>query len=123
MEVCVTIKDEVQNVAWAGSSPVLTPRGLLDLIGECGNAVEAGRFLVDVATGANRPVLIPGGRERGIPRGSRVHFICPRTWSEDRLRAWIAAHREEIEEELGEVHWVRNAEELARLANQGGRDG
>jgi hypothetical protein len=83
----------------AGLAPlfVLTGRALVDLERELGSWDAAGRFLLDLATELGRPL----GINWPTPTGSRSMFLAPRSWSQDKLRGWVAGHRDELERAFG----------------------
>lgn len=93
--------------AMAGSSAplaVLTTAALRHLVHELGSHERAVRFLVRTAERTAKPIAVNFELADG---SSRSVFLAPRAWTEERLRGWIAGHREILEREFGQVTGVR----------------
>jgi hypothetical protein len=77
---------------------VVTGRALGDLADELGGYEAAARFLTTVASNVGRPIAVnyPTG-----PDGSRMMFVAPKGWSQERLAGWTAGRHREIEAAFG----------------------
>jgi hypothetical protein len=96
----VSMASAIRATAEAAPLLVLTVRAVRDLVAELGGEEAAVRFLLELAEINDRPIGV--NVETGIDRSSTV-FIPPRGWTQERLSGWVAAKRDELEAEFGEV--------------------
>lgn len=87
--------------AAARMAPLLIPTGraFRDLAVEPGSDEAAMRHLLRVSENVGRPI----GCNFQTAEGSRTAVLAPRSWTQDRLRGWIAAKHEESEGAFGKA--------------------
>jgi hypothetical protein len=79
---------------------ILSGRTFNELLAELGGLEAAMQHLLCTATTTNRPIGVNvecGGGE------SSTAFVAPRSWTQERLRGWVAGHHEAIEALFGEA--------------------
>jgi hypothetical protein len=76
---------------------ILTGRAFLDLVDELGSDDAAMHNLLRVSENIGRPI----GCNFPTDTGSRTVFIVPRSWSQERLRGWVAGHHDVMADAFG----------------------
>ena len=96
----VSMAAAIRTAAESAPLVTLTGRALADLAAELGDIAAAAQFLTDLATEVGRPISVnlPTGRDT-----SSTVSIAPRSWSQERLKGWIAGHHAELEYEFDEA--------------------
>ena len=97
----------IAEVARTGPPVCLTDRLFDDLADEVGGVEPAMRHLVAVAEEVGRPVAVNLETAAGA---SRTVFLAPCSWTEERLRGWVAGHHEAIEAVFGQATPVPEGE-------------
>jgi len=92
-----SLAEVIETAARSGPLLILTERMLRMLTVELGSHDAAMRHLLAVSTKANRPI----GANFPTANGSRTAFVAPSTWTQERLRGWVAGRHEEISEMFG----------------------
>lgn len=100
----VSMASAICATAQAGPLVVLTVRAVRDLAVELGGEEAVVRFLLELAEINDRPLAVNVGAGGGA---SSTVFLPPRGWTRERLSGWVAAKRDELEGEFGEVERVR----------------
>ena len=88
----------IAATARTGPLVCLTGRAFRDLVAELGGVEPAMRHLLRVSENVGKPIAVnmPTGEDT-----SRTVFLAPRSWTEERLRGWVAAKHVEIEAMFG----------------------
>lgn len=94
----VSTAKAIQATARTGPLVVLTERAFGNLVDELGSNDAALRHLLRVAENVGKPIGLNVGTGEGT---SRSMFIAPRSWTQERLRGWVAAHHDAIEAMFG----------------------
>jgi len=76
---------------------VLTQRALAELIAEVGSADKAARWLMREVARYRKPVGV------NLDAEHRTVFQAPPGWTEEKLQGYVAAHKDEIEREFGDI--------------------
>jgi hypothetical protein len=90
--------EAIRRTAEAGAAVALTGRALAQLEAELGGTEAALLWLVDLATGRNKPVAVNLPTPDG---GSQTIALSPRGWGEERLRGWLGGRAEQLAEMFG----------------------
>ena len=97
----------IAEVARTGSLVCLTDRLFTELAGELGGVEPAVQHLLAVAEDVGRPIAVNLETSAGA---SRAMFLAPRSWTQERLRGWVAGRHEAIEAMFGRVEPVPEGE-------------
>jgi hypothetical protein len=97
----------IAATARTGPLVCLTGRLFRDLADELGGTDAAMRHLLRVSENVQKPIAV--NFETG-EETSRTVFLAPRSWTQERLRGWVAGHHEAIETMFGAATPVREGE-------------
>jgi hypothetical protein len=99
-DATVSTAKAIMAAARTGPLVILTGRAWTELRAELGGSDAAMRHLLRVAENVGTPIGV--NFETGEDTSSSA-FLAPRSWTQERLRGWIAGHHEVIETIFGKA--------------------